>query len=237
MKLNFLFVVFFLVLFFSQTKWVVEEVCPNGNPIIKEPYGKILSEYLVGCHYEKKFFNLNNSLLALEKGLLENQSKLQSDLKNLYDETENEFTSIDQEIGGIRNKTDRFEVKILGDGVLNFIPKSSNAITIKKLGFWKKSGGHSERHSGNPRYSFNVVSEGDITITLHSKTDSYLFLLDESGKILAKNDDGAEGSNSKIKMNLGRGRFIIVSATYKEGKSDSFSVKVKGKVNDFQVVK
>lgn len=236
MKVNFLFLVFFLTLFFSQTKWVVEKICPNGNPILEEPYGEMLSKYLVGCYYEKRIFDLNNSLLSLEKGLLENQNKLQNDLKKMYREAESEFTNIGHEVALVRAKTDKFEVDILGDGVLNFIPKSNDAIAIKKLGFWSSSGGASESHSGNIRYSFNVVSKGMVTVVLKSKISPYLFLLDRFGNVLAR-DDGTFGGNSKIEINLDSGKFIIVSATNEEGKSDSFSLDLKGKVDGFRKIK
>ncbi len=92
-------------------------------------------------------------------------------------------------------------------------------------GNWASSGGKSATASGNPHYTLNVSSAANVTIDLTSSTDTYLYLLDSTGSVIASNDDGGDGYNSRITANL-QGSYEVVAATYSNGKSGSFQLNV-----------
>lgn len=106
--------------------------------------------------------------------------------------------------------------------------------TLSKSGYWSKSGGRSSTSSSNPKYTFDVTSTGDVTIDLTSSVDTYLYLLNSSGSVIATNDDGGQGYNSRKTIRLSPGSYKVVAATYSSRKSGSFNVTVKGYVNNLR---
>ena len=98
-------------------------------------------------------------------------------------------------------------------------------------GRWS-SGCDSEHRSGRYAryYIFSLAAEADVTITLESATDPYLFLLDgagRSGSVLYENDDYT-GLNSRISETLPAGSYTIEAATYSRRRTGSFDLSVSG---------
>ena len=83
-------------------------------------------------------------------------------------------------------------------------------------------------------YTFTLTESADVTITLTSKEDTYLYLLKSFGKngaIESENDDIAVGSdtNSRIQVtDLQPGDYTIEATTYVAETSGSFSLVVEG---------
>ena len=83
-------------------------------------------------------------------------------------------------------------------------------------------------------YTFTLTESADVTITLTSKEDTYLYLLKGFGKngaIESENDDIAVGSdtNSRIQVtDLQPGDYTIEATTYVAETSGSFSLVVEG---------
>ena len=83
-----------------------------------------------------------------------------------------------------------------------------------------------------PRYYSFMLSEGsDVTITLESSTDPYLYLRAgeaKSGTAAYENDDIAAGTdtNSRIQATLGAGTYTIEATTYGAGLEGSFTLTV-----------
>lgn len=184
---------------------------------------------------ESDLSNLEKKLKKLESGMLKNQQSLHANLENLHRESEAEFGRLNDTTERIKRKTDQFDIKH-NNGAILFIPKGvGGLVTLTKQGFWDSSGGTSSTHSGNPKYTFDVVQESNVTITLRTDkdTDAYLMLLNRSGSILKKDDDGAGNHNSKIEITLEEGRYSLVAATYKAGKNSTFTLELKGIVDGF----
>ena len=83
-------------------------------------------------------------------------------------------------------------------------------------------------------YTFSLLRQSDVTITLESETDPYLFLLRGSGTnagYLAENDDidtGSRNFNSRIARTLEPGEYTIEATTYKHHAVGDFTLTVRG---------
>ena len=92
---------------------------------------------------------------------------------------------------------------------------------------WNNSGGQDPNHKGNLVFPLTVEADEEITITLTSEVDTYLYLLNKNGPKLEENDDGYTGYNSRINRSLGKGEYIIVAATYHESMVGDFELVVE----------
>ncbi len=76
-------------------------------------------------------------------------------------------------------------------------------------------------------YIFTLDQEAEVTVTLESETDPYLFLLDDSDAIVAENDDRAAGNyDSMIEERLDSGTYTVEATTYSAGVTGSFTLTV-----------
>ena len=91
-------------------------------------------------------------------------------------------------------------------------------------GDWSNSGGRDAAAEGNVKHSLNLTASATVEINLKSSVDAYLYLLDENGTVIATNDDGGEGRNSKIVQSLSAGTYSVIAATYSSGQSGDFSL-------------
>ncbi len=92
-------------------------------------------------------------------------------------------------------------------------------------------GGDGERYARY--YTFSLDSTSDVTITLTSEEDTYLYLLEGAGKDgaeLHENDDvvPSEDLSSRIEANLGPGQYTIEATTYYSQKTGEFTLEVSG---------
>ena len=77
-------------------------------------------------------------------------------------------------------------------------------------------------------YTFTLTQSTNVTIDLTSTKDTYLFLLsgvNKNGSIVAQDDDGGSGYNSKITRTLAAGNYTIETTTYSTT-TGSFTLKV-----------
>ena len=82
-------------------------------------------------------------------------------------------------------------------------------------------------------YTFTLVEESEVTITLESDTDPYLYLREgeaKSGDFLHENDDIVlvTDTNSRIGETLAAGTYTIEATTYGFGETGSFTLTVSG---------
>ena len=85
-------------------------------------------------------------------------------------------------------------------------------------------------------YSFTLAEEAEeseVTITLESDTDPYLYLREgevKAGAFLHENDDIVAGTNtnSRIQVTLVAGTYTIEATTYSSGETGSFTLTVSG---------
>ena len=81
-------------------------------------------------------------------------------------------------------------------------------------------------------YSFTLESESEVTITLESEIDTWLYLLEGSGRtgtVRYDNDDIVSGNlDSQIRETLSAGSYTIEATTYDAGVTGSFTLTVSG---------
>ena len=82
-------------------------------------------------------------------------------------------------------------------------------------------------------YTFTLAAASEVTLTLESSIDTYLFLRAgsaKSGVPVAANDDITPGSNlnSQIVQTLAAGSYMVEATTYGQGQAGSFTLTVAG---------
>ncbi len=82
-------------------------------------------------------------------------------------------------------------------------------------------------------YTFTLAEAADVTTTLTSDEDAYLYILDGHGKdgtTLHENDDIEAGVNlnSRISVSLQAGNYTIEATTYSAAKSGAFTLEIEG---------
>lgn len=76
-------------------------------------------------------------------------------------------------------------------------------------------------------YSLTLPLPGFVTISLESdEADTYMFLTDNDGNVLVSDDDGGEGTNSRIHTWLPPGEYIIEATTYEPGECCAYRLTV-----------
>lgn len=81
-------------------------------------------------------------------------------------------------------------------------------------------------------YTFTLDARADVTITLSSKQDTYLFLLQgagRDGRLVSSNDDIVLGNNrnSRIQATLDAGDYTIEATTYERAVTGDFTLTVR----------
>ena len=83
-------------------------------------------------------------------------------------------------------------------------------------------------------YTFSILRQFDVSITLESETDPYVFLLSGTGAdadYLAENDDidtGGRNFNSRVAITLEPGDYTIEATTYEQPAVGDFTLTVRG---------
>nr|VFK58131.1 MAG: pre-peptidase C-terminal domain-containing protein [Candidatus Kentron sp. TUN]VFK67125.1 MAG: pre-peptidase C-terminal domain-containing protein [Candidatus Kentron sp. TUN] len=100
-----------------------------------------------------------------------------------------------------------------------------------KQGTWDSSSCASMHRSGRyaKYYTFTLSSEQAVVIDLKSSTDTYLFLLNDSGlhgSVVERDDDGGDGRDSRITRTLSAGTYTIEATTYSSKRTGDFSVSL-----------
>lgn len=91
-------------------------------------------------------------------------------------------------------------------------------------GAWKRSGGQSTTHAGNPRFRLHLDQAEAVRLDLESSVDTYLYLLDAAGNLLDSDDDDGDGYNSRLDVSLAAGDYIVVAATYSGSMAGDFQL-------------
>ena len=80
-------------------------------------------------------------------------------------------------------------------------------------------------------YTFTLDEVSDVTVTLKSDKDTYLYLLDghrKSGSVEAENDDiDSDNRDSRIAKRLDAGRYTIEATTFDKETTGSFTLEVE----------
>lgn len=102
-------------------------------------------------------------------------------------------------------------------------------LNASTAGSWSSSCLSTHRSGSYSRYfTFSIAQAGRFQADLSSSTvDSYLYLMTGSGTtgtVIAQDDDGGEGNNSRIVRDLTPGVYTIEATTYSSGRSGSFAL-------------
>jgi hypothetical protein len=106
----------------------------------------------------------------------------------------------------------------------NWTPVDAQAESRIINASWDNSGGRNKSHLGNPMAELILTEATSVTLNLTSSTDTYLYLLNANGGDISSNDDGGEGTNSRITAQLSAGTYLVVAATYSAEKSANFEL-------------
>ena len=127
-------------------------------------------------------------------------------------------------------KSGSFSLSLQGSvSNLRLSSNTSGGSTTTITRSWTNSGGRTpSTSSGNKRYRLTINVSGTRTLDLTSPTvDTYLYLTDSSRRVIAQDDDGGSGRNSRITRYLSSGTYYVVAATYRTGQRGSFTLSVR----------
>ena len=111
-------------------------------------------------------------------------------------------------------------------------PRCEAAIGLNEdvFGNWESNCASTHRSGRYAKYfTFTLPSSQEVTIDLQSATDTYLLLLDgdgQNGSVIASDDDGGDGYNSRITRTLSVGTYTVEATTYSSGRTGTFNVSV-----------
>ena len=80
-------------------------------------------------------------------------------------------------------------------------------------------------------YTFEVTEQSQVTIDLTSSVDTYLYLREgdaTSGTAQHEDDDGGDGTNSRITATLAAGTYTVEATTYNAGETGAFTLIISG---------
>lgn len=88
--------------------------------------------------------------------------------------------------------------------------------TVWTSGEWSSHDCDAEARPGAyaDTHAFMLEDDFVITIDLESDADSYLFLTDADGALIAWNDDGGDGHDARIQRRLSAGTYQIIATTF-----------------------
>ncbi|MBI4886716.1 MAG: matrixin family metalloprotease, partial [Acidobacteria bacterium] len=106
---------------------------------------------------------------------------------------------------------------------------NTTAVGTTVQGAWTSSCSSTRRAAYAQYYRFTLSAQARVQIDLTSPTaDAYLYLLrgsDQTGSLVAEDDDSAGGLNSRILATLTAGTYVIEATTY-SAETGSFSVSL-----------
>lgn len=103
-------------------------------------------------------------------------------------------------------------------------PDAGNIGELSVGGNWASSGGRNANAAGNPNFKLTLNTAATVELNLVSSVDTYLYLKDVNGNVVASDDDGGSGYNSNLVKTLTAGIYTLTAATYSTGQSGSFAM-------------
>ena len=113
-------------------------------------------------------------------------------------------------------------------GIISYLHHDKLSKTHSVRGSWSKSGGRDKDARGNKRYEFYLTEGEDVTINLNAdnNVDTFLYLLNSNGDVVASDDDSGGAYQAKISKSLPPGRYTIVAATFDKDMYGGFSLRL-----------
>lgn len=93
-------------------------------------------------------------------------------------------------------------------------------------GYWSGSGGRNPSSPANRQFIVDYSGPGStVTFHLSAPLDTYLYLLDASGNVLAQDNDSGGNLTSRLSYFLSPGTYKLVAATAASGQSGEFTLR------------
>ncbi|MCY1082512.1 Vps62-related protein [Archangium lansingense] len=93
-------------------------------------------------------------------------------------------------------------------------------------GHWSGSGGMNPASTANRQFIVDYTGPAStVTFNLTAPLDTYLYLTDVNGNVLAQDDDSGGNLTSRLSYFLSPGTYKLVAATYSPGASGEFTLK------------
>ncbi|PTL80356.1 hypothetical protein DAT35_30135 [Vitiosangium sp. GDMCC 1.1324] len=93
-------------------------------------------------------------------------------------------------------------------------------------GYWSSSGGRVPTSPANRQFIVDYTGPAStVTFNLTAPLDTYLYLTDANGNVLAQDDDAGGNLTSRLSYFLSPGTYKLVAATYSPGLSGEFTLK------------
>ena len=85
-------------------------------------------------------------------------------------------------------------------------------------------------------FEFSLSGEREVTIDLESaEVDTFVFLLDDGYREIESDDDGGDGTNSRITMRLGAGSYHVEATTYSASEPGDFTIRVRTSIFNTEI--
>jgi hypothetical protein len=133
---------------------------------------------------------------------------------------------VDITYSGMADGVDLWQWNCNGNANQRFILKPIETRGNLLYGRWEGSGGMNATHSGNRTIKVDYKGPTrNVKFDLWSSADTYLYLLNASGTVVASNDNiSTTDSNSRIVATLSSGSYTLVCATSALGVNADFAV-------------
>jgi hypothetical protein len=95
---------------------------------------------------------------------------------------------------------------------------------------WISSGGRDISSFRNHHFMFDVTQSGNITISIESTVDNYLYLINSLGFIVVKTD------SDEFTEDLSPGTYTIIAATYSALQKSNYVLKVQGAFDNIRKI-
>ncbi len=107
---------------------------------------------------------------------------------------------------------------------------SAIALNSSVRGSWSSSCDSMHRTGSYARYyRFSLSARTRVQVDVQSNVDTYLYLLrggDQNGAVVASDDDGGSGTDSRITVELSAGDYTVEATTYRPGQAGTFGISV-----------
>ena len=136
-----------------------------------------------------------------------------------------------------RRGTGAYELRVRADGATSTSSQGRCEIagllqlagaSTSGTGEWASSDCRSD-YTGrvySDRWRLEVAHGARVTIDLTSRTDTFLTLLGEDGRIIERDDDGGPGYDSRISRQLDAGTYYLEASTYRGRATGSYEIHV-----------
>ncbi len=117
------------------------------------------------------------------------------------------------------------------------VAKDLGAITevTSTSGEWTSHDCEADLRSGAyaDNYTFALEEETLLTIDLESYADAYLFLASSDGNVIARNDDGGDGHDARIRHRLPAGEYQVIATTLAERERGRYWLSIAPSEDNF----